>query len=206
VWWPRFKQFADSTSRLCWLNTDSQHLCEVAILGLNDYLPWQSARVCFQNQVDFNYLEARHLLEDARIDTNGIHISGMNYKVLITEMEPPVKTRAIIEKIEESGRLIRWTEHVGDDLLLKNLAAVVDKDISTAPTDGNLRYRHVYKQGTHFYILFNEGEEAIEAEVNFSAKGKRFILDPESGNKHAMKDSVLKMQPHQVSVVMVKSW
>jgi len=203
VWWNQFKPFADGTSRLCWLNTDSQHICEVAILGLNDYLPWHSAKVCFQNQIDFNYLEARHMLEDARIDENGIHIAGMNYKVLIAEMDAPVEAGPVIEKLAKAGRLIRWKENMGDGLLLKELAKVIQKDITTKSPVKNLRYRHIYKQDTHFYILFNEGEEPIEADVNFSVNGKRLILDTESGNKYLMRDSVLNMQPHQVSVVMI---
>jgi hypothetical protein len=53
-WWGQYKRFAAATDRLCWLNTDSRHVCELAILGLNDHLPWRSAKVCFQNQRDFN--------------------------------------------------------------------------------------------------------------------------------------------------------
>jgi len=49
--------FAEATARLCWLNTDSTHICELAILGVNDYLPWRAAKACFQHQRDFNYLE-----------------------------------------------------------------------------------------------------------------------------------------------------
>ena len=78
AWWDKYKPFADSVSRLCWLNTDSKHVSELAILGLNNHLPWQAAKICFQNQRDFNYLEARHLWEDAQVDQNGIRIAGMH--------------------------------------------------------------------------------------------------------------------------------
>ncbi len=203
VWWNQFKPLADATSRLCWLNTDSQHICEVAILGLNDYLPWQSAKVCFQNQIDFNYLEARHLLEDARVDENGIHIAGMNYQVLIDELDPPEKAGPVLEKLANAGRLIRWKENMGDGPLFKELAAVIQKDISISPPNRNLRYRHVYKQGTHFYILFNEGEEPVEVDVNFSVKGKQLILDTESGQIRPSDSTMMRMAPHQVSVIMI---
>ena len=203
VWWDQFKQFADATSRLCWLNTDSQHICDVAILGLNDYLPWHSAKVCFQNQIDFNYLEDRHLLEDARVDESGIHIAGMNYRILIAEMEPAAKARPVMEKLERAGRLIHWQENKSDVLFLNELTNVIQKDISISPPDKNFRYRHVYKNGAHFYIIFNEGEEQIEAAVHFSVKGKIFLLDVESGDKYSFQNSVIKMLPHQVSVVMI---
>ena len=60
-WWNDYKKFADYCRRLCWLNTDSEHICNVAILGEADRLPWRAAKVCFQNQRDFNYLETRDL-------------------------------------------------------------------------------------------------------------------------------------------------
>ena len=202
-WWPEFKEFADSTSRLCWLNTDSRQICEVAILGLNDYLPWQSARVCFQNQIDFNYLEARHLVEDAGVDENGIHISGMDYKVLISEFDPPPKIRPAMEKLESGGRLILWNGSAGDGRLLEELGRRVKRDVQTARLEQGLRYRHLYKQGAHFYILFNEGERQIETGIRFAVKGKRTILDPDSGNGSPMTGSTLHLAPHQVTVVMI---
>ena len=202
-WWPRFKEFADSTSRLCWLNTDSRHICEVAILGLNDFLPWESAGACFQNQVDFNYLEARHLIEDAVVDEDGIHLGGMDYSVLVSEIEPPLKIRPAIEKLAGGGRLIRWEKEMGEGLLLRELAGRVEKDVRTASAEKNLRYRHVRKQGSHFYLLFNEGEEPIETEVEFSVKGQPEILDPANGSRCQWPGSVLRLDPHQVTVVII---
>src|SRR5690606_32679284 len=32
-WWGRFKPFADACRRLCWLNADSRHACDLAILA-----------------------------------------------------------------------------------------------------------------------------------------------------------------------------
>ncbi|MHC4229525.1 MAG: glycosyl hydrolase [Planctomycetota bacterium] len=55
-WWSQYEPYADSCRRLCWLNTDGRHVCSLAILGRNDYLPWRAAKVCFQNQRDFNYI------------------------------------------------------------------------------------------------------------------------------------------------------
>ena len=46
------------TGKLCWLNTDGEHLCEVAILGQDSRLPWQAAKVCRMTNVMRPYLEA----------------------------------------------------------------------------------------------------------------------------------------------------
>ena len=189
---------------MCWLNTDSEHICDVAILGLNDYLPWESAKICFQNQIDFNYLEARHLWEDAKVDENGIHIAGMNYKVLIAEMEPPEKAKAALEKLQQTGRLVYWNANDGQNKLLKALNSLIQKDVSISPKNKNLRSRHVQKDGAHFYILFNEGEEQLEAAIDFNVKGNIFLLDVEMGEKQPLTNNLLKMSPHQIFVAMIE--
>jgi hypothetical protein len=76
-WWDGFSAFADYAARLCGMNAEGRHLCEVAVLGLADELPWRAARALFEAQVDFNYLEARHLWEDASVDASGIVLAGM---------------------------------------------------------------------------------------------------------------------------------
>src|SRR5690606_25674434 len=48
AWWNGYEKFADYCRRLCWLNTDSEHVCNVAILGEAARLPWRAAKVCFQ--------------------------------------------------------------------------------------------------------------------------------------------------------------
>jgi len=67
------------------------------------YLPYQAAKVCYQNQRDFNYLEIRHLWEDATVDATGIHIAGMHYKVLIIDSLSFMPPRAM-PLLEQLGK------------------------------------------------------------------------------------------------------
>src|SRR5690606_35082627 len=82
-WWDRFPQYAGRCRRRSWLNTHSRHICSLAILGAADHLPWAPAKLCFQHQYDFNYLEERHLWEDAAVDAGGVHLAGMHYEAVI---------------------------------------------------------------------------------------------------------------------------
>ena len=44
-WWGApFKQLATAARRIAWLNTDSDHVCDVAILGEHHRLPWRAAK------------------------------------------------------------------------------------------------------------------------------------------------------------------
>jgi hypothetical protein len=204
TWWDEFKPFADATSRLCWLNTDSTHVCGLAILGLNDYLPWQAAKVCFQHQRDFNYLEARHVWEDAEVTEQGIRIAGMHYKALIVEFDPPAQAQPSLEILERAGRLIRWRDGESEEWLVKKIDRLVSPDIQVSPHTLDLRVRHVVKHGVHGYMLFNEGERNITADIALSTPGTRHLLDAENGEIQTMDGSApLNMPAHTMQVVMI---
>jgi hypothetical protein len=205
-WWNQYKGFADAVRRLSWLNSDSKHVCSLAILGLNDYLPWQAAKVCFQNQLDFNYLEAKHLWEDARVGADGIHIAGMHYKALIVEFDPPTKAKKSLEVLEKAGRLIRWEKGKSETSLLKKISNLMPKDINLKPVLPDIRVRHVVKDRFHYYIIFNEGEKQLEFKLATLTKGRRYLLDCQNGQQNIIDaDTLLQMQPHELKVLKIVS-
>jgi len=203
-WWQQYKPYADACRRLCWLNTDSKHICALAILGRNDYLPWRAAKICFQHQRDFNYIEARHLWEDAEVTTEGIQLAGMHYRALIIEDEPPKKAKSALKTLDNCGRLIRWREAMSDSELVRQIDRLVPVDVRVSPTTPELRVRHVVKYGMNCYILFNEGQKDINVHLNLSAKGRRFLLDTETGKRQALDaDRTVQIARHEVKILMV---
>jgi hypothetical protein len=177
-WWNDYKPFALACQRLCWLNTDSRHICELAILGRNDYLPWRPAKICYQNQRDFNYLEARHLWEDADVSREGIRQRNMHYKGLILEGKPPQKARKAIDILEKAGRIINWNGGIDDAVFIKKIDQLVKPDIKINPPTKDLRVRHVVKNHVDFYILFNEGENEIKFTPYLNNKKNGIFVDP----------------------------
>ena len=69
--------------------------------GRRQLLPDPAAKVCFQHQRDFNYLELRHLWEDARVDAEGVHLAGMHYRAVILDGLPqlPSAAKPALEKL-----------------------------------------------------------------------------------------------------------
>ncbi|MFH1716225.1 MAG: glycosyl hydrolase, partial [Planctomycetota bacterium] len=201
-WWDRYKPYADACRRLCWLNTDSTHVCSLAILGSNDYLPWHAAKVCFQHQRDFNYIEARHLWEDARVTPDGVSIAGMHYRALIAEDDPPEKAKPALEILDNAGRLIRWGDGLSDSELVRQIDGLVPVDVRVSPHSPDLRIRHVVKDGTDCYLLFNEGQEDMNVRPDFSAKGRRFLLDPDTGKRRTIdEDAEIELARHEMEVL-----
>lgn len=204
-WWARFKPFADACRRLCWLNTDSQHVCPVAILGRSDDLPWQAAKVCLEQQRDFNYLEARHLWEDAQVSGDGVRLRGMHYRALIVEGEPPERAGPALETLEQAGRLLRWQEGLDEGAWIRQLDRVAPPGLRVRPASPGLRVRHVIKEGVDYYVLFNEAGPALDIRLALAADGERSWLDTETGEERALgRDAPLHLDPHACRVLVVR--
>lgn len=217
-WWTNYKFFADGCRRLSWLNTDSRQICSLAILCEAASLPYEYARICYRNQIDFNYLEIRHLWEDAKIDERGIHISGMDYAALIIDSLSYMPEQAIpfLKILAENGRLIirkdlRFSELSGGAYPVKTgneLTAIVSKlirpDILLQPVCESIRCRHVEKGKYHYYILFNEDNAEITARIMIPLKGEKQWLDPFSTVAVKTKnDEMVSFKPYEIKILMV---
>lgn len=197
AWWDRYRQYADACRRLSFLNSDSVHVCNIAILGEADRLPWRAARVCFQHQRDFNYLEERHLWQDARVDETGISIAGMHYDVLIVEGPASPQAQPALAVLERAGRLIRFTGDRRAAWLVRRLDAIAPPDIRVSPATPALRLRHIIKDGLHCYMLFNEEKAPIEVTLHVSAGGDVTLWDVWGGtSREIASDTPLTIEGH----------
>lgn len=199
-WWPGFRLFADYASRLCRLNAEGRHVCEVAVLGLADELPWRAARALLESQVDFNYLEARHLWEDAVVDEGGVGIAGMRYRALVVDgVEPPPMASPALARLGRAGRLVRWPEDG-----LGAVERLTRRDVRLAPAQKDVRVRHVTRDGRHFYLFLNEGSGRARAELDVEARGVRLWIDPWRGADLPGVDvRRLELAPHETRVLRV---
>ncbi len=171
-WWDRYAGFAEMTGKLCWLNTDSEHLCDVAILGQGSRLPWHAARVCFENQIDFNYVEDRHLCTDAVVSEDGIRIGSMQYDLLIVEegYGPTVgpEAQAAIAKLIAADWAVTWRPDDGAQSLLEAIAQKVPPRITVNPPCPDLRIRQVRKESHTYCIVFNEGDTRFQGKLQIA--------------------------------------
>jgi hypothetical protein len=176
-WWGDYKHFADACRRMSWLNTDSRQVCDIAILCEADWLPDGSAKILYQNQKDFNYLEIRHLWEDVKVSRKGVQIAGMIYKAVIADTLSfiPEKAMPVLKKIARKKHLIvhadsKITPYARGALMYKTSSDLINavnkrttSDILTDPYSEGIRLRHVQKDGNDYYLLFNE--EAVEVKT-----------------------------------------
>lgn len=218
-WWDDFRPYADACRRLSWLNTGSEQVCEIAVLGEAAWLPWRTPEILFRNQRDFNYLEIRHLWEDAVTDSEGVHIEGMNYRVVVIDSLTSVPEEAVpaLEALAKAGRLIAWNNE-GDRQKFRNAIVVKDPrellsavgklivpDLALSPASESIRYRHVVKDGVHYYIIFNEEEGNLKTRIDTPVKGKLFWIDPSSaGLKKYSPEKYVLFKPHELKILMIR--
>jgi len=218
AWWSKYKPYADACRRLSWINTDSKQICELAILCEASFLPDKSAAICYKNQYDFNYLEIRHLWEDAIVDSEGVHIAGMKYGALIIDSlsDIPQKAIPLLKKLASNGRLI-INENSGFSSLFKgaqnyrtpdNLIAAINNkispDLKLYPASENIRYRHVVKDGDNYYIIFNEGETEESTKMLIPLSGKRQLLNPSTAEALSLNAGEnIFFKPYELKIVRV---
>ena len=210
--------FLRACRRLCWVNTDSQQVCDIAILGDSQWLPDASAKVCYQHQRDFNYLEVRHLWEDARVDADGVRLAGMHYRAIILDGLPHLPPQALprLQQLAAAGRLILWGESPHKDQLAGAQAATSDKqmmaavdaliapDVMLEPPTGDIRVRHVIKGNRHLYLLFNEESSIVVARLQVKVKGTKQWWDPATGKvSEDTNNGLIEFAPHEMKLLCI---
>ncbi|MBK9388749.1 MAG: hypothetical protein IPN68_00660 [Bacteroidetes bacterium] len=197
-----------------------KHICDLAILCEADWLPDKSAKVLFENQHDFNYLEIRQLVEDCSYDSDGIHIAGMTYRSLVIDSISylPPEVMSILQKLARNRQLIinknsPAAEILNDaryysqpDELITEINMGCPADITVTPACPDIRYRHVVKGNDHYYILFNEGENKTAFKLKISLEGKKQWLNPETAETTEMTPGEeVVFNPHELKILFVEN-
>jgi len=106
--------------------------------------------------------------------------------------------------LESAGRLIRWRKMNSEEDLVRAIDRLVPPDVQVLPRTPDLRVRHVMKHGVHCYMLFNEGEDEVNADFAFSKPGKQHLLDAETGGISRIDENEpMSIPAHAMRVVMI---
>ncbi|MBZ0296589.1 MAG: hypothetical protein K8L99_28770 [Anaerolineae bacterium] len=200
-WWDdRFTTFALACSQLCWLNTDSKPICQVAILGEHHRLPWRAAKVCFEYQIDFNYLDADDLLDNATVEKGRIQVADQSYDVLIVDSDVAPTLQARVNELAETVAVIYWNDDQSH--CLNTLRQHVSPLLWIEPTASGLRLRHVQKAGLDWFALFNETGETVNVHIDVLNPGTMRLIFPFSNEVFSFHGTV-QLEGHSLCVIAV---
>jgi len=219
-WWNKYKPYADACSRLSWINTDSRHICSIAILAEATFLPDKPAKICFQHQYDFNYLEIRHLTENALTGKTGVQIAGMEYGAIILDTLSSIQKNALkyLRILAKNGRLIVNARSEYASMfkgaivydtpggLISAIEKITSPDLRLSTASEGIRYRHIVKGADHFYLLFNEGNVEVKTRLRIPVKGMRQFLDPATAEAiNIDPDDEITFNPHEMKIMRINT-
>ena len=182
VWWPHFHHLADYGRRLSWLLSDGQHVCDVAVLGDGNDLPWRAAKQLYENQIDFLYLDDAAVAA-ATVEGGRLEVGTQRYRVVIVDGDPVLsdESRANLDRFREGGGQV--IVYQDGQCLPATMDAVIERDLRVTPQHPDLRFIHYRKDGLDYYLLVNEGEGEIAGQVRLAVSGEIAAWDPLTGGQ-----------------------
>jgi hypothetical protein len=204
LWWEHYSIFSDYASRISWLNTDNEQVCDVAIYSEHNQYGFLSAKVMFQNQIDFNYIDetirdATNLVAASTFKDSKIQIGSQSYSAIVLDGLTKISgkgidflkkcseqgvhvilfSRDIIEKLDAEN--INYTHCKSESELKKALKITVSGDAIPTPFEESLRVSHIIKGGIDFYFCVNENEDIIDCQISIPIIGNPEYWDAENG-------------------------
>lgn len=179
IWWRDYTQQADYMKRLCWLNTDSNNLTDVAVLATSAMLPWQPVQQLFRNQIEFNYLEV-DLLNDSLIADGCVKLQKQSYRIILVDENLPLTAEhmALLETCKAAGVAVRSFNDINVEELKNGYDAYGIRTNYPVP---DLRITHVEKDGALLYLLVNEGNRDLHFHAQLPVFGQLELWDPWRG-------------------------
>lgn len=187
LWWKYYDRFALYVKRMSWLMTDSINHARIAVLCGSEHLSWEIVKPLYENQLEFNYLEDRLLLSEAKIQGQTISIQQQNYDILLIEdvnlIDAALSNRLnafahdggkilLYNPTQRSHPLIAVPEITEYEQILGWLKNLQVEDILLKKANKDIRITHVSKGECEFYLLVNEGESAYHGEANIKQQGR----------------------------------
>lgn len=178
IWWPWYPSVAAYVSRLCWLNTDSRNSPCAAVLCRGNRMPYACPASLYENNMDFNYLDADVMEARAVVRDGRLEIAGYSYSAIFAEtpLDLSLGQKELLRRFQSSGGRLLMNGDFASYVKLYGLQH--DSFSSYAP---DLRISRIYKNGVPFLLLCNEGDTPISGSVITDIKGLCENWDPESG-------------------------
>lgn len=184
IWWKDYKNIAGYIKRMSWLNTSGTNNPHCAVLCSPEYMPYTPVKPLYEQGWTFNYLTLDDLMEKAVVNGDTIRMDRYVYDTILVDGRLRLNSR-IVKKIgafiTAGGKMYRGSDFVG--FMNKNCRKTTYFE---GETGGNLRFTHITKSGTPFFVMINEGNDTITGRVVTDLSGAADRFDPFTGKTEAM--------------------
>ena len=118
--------------------------------------------------------------------------------MLIVDNDPLPEAAPALETLSAAGRLLRW-----DTDSLSQLRTLIPAVLQVQPPCAGLRVRHVRKAGLDWFMLFNEGGTAVEADIMLPVTGSTTLVNPITAEETPFTGH-LQLEHHALRVITVR--
>lgn len=177
VWWPCFHLIGDYLRRVSWLLSDGVEVCAVAILTDGNHAAWDAAKLLYQQQIDFLYID-QHALDSAQVAGNSLVFGPQRFRAVICDPQGAINHPVLVRFVASGGLLLTTWQA---DTLIAELVAIVGRDVAW-PAAPDLRVIHYRKAEQEFYFLVNEGESTLAGELSLAVTGALAYWNPLDGS------------------------
>lgn len=188
-YWPEYAKMSSFIKRMCYLNTGSCNLAQVAVICEEQEMSWKLAKPLYTNQIDFNYLE-RELLAECGIVSDGskesavLKIADYEYSVLIADKKTYEQTekarRDIIDSFKNSGgKVIILDENNFDEKkYIDDIFECIERKVVFEGDIYDLRSTVLKKDDNELFLMSNEGMETITVKPIVNDKVSVTLYNP----------------------------
>ncbi|MBQ8187710.1 MAG: hypothetical protein IJ037_12700 [Clostridia bacterium] len=184
IWWKDYKQISAYIRRMSWLNASGTNNPHCAVLCSPEYMPYTPVRELYQQGWTFNYLSLDDLMNKAAVEGDTIRMDRYIYDTILIDGRLRLNS-SIVKKIgafiTSGGKMYRGSDFAG--YMNKNGKKTTYFE---GETGGNLRFTHITKSGTPFFLLINEGNDTITGRVITDLSGAAERFDPFTGKTEPM--------------------
>ncbi|WP_163581840.1 glycosylhydrolase-like jelly roll fold domain-containing protein [Gracilibacillus saliphilus] len=204
VWWPYYKYFSTYIKRISWLMTDSVNQAEIAILTLNNHIPWKMAKYFYEHQIEFNYLH-ESLFVDHQIEVQGdrLLVGQQSYHLVVLDnMDLSLFNPTVVEELQQfvsnGGKVYQITDNSVKEVLLDVIyLSSVDRnqlEMHFSPyrhailqgESHTIRMTKIKKAGRLFYFIVNEGDVPYKGNIQFSNDQPTKEWNPWTGDEQSL--------------------
>ncbi|MBQ7032307.1 MAG: hypothetical protein IJN25_01390 [Clostridia bacterium] len=170
LWWPYYDKFALYAKRMSYMLTDAVNQARVAVLCGAWALPHESVKPFYTSQIEFNYLDDENLLR-CTVENGTLRIKKQVYTHIFVEdsalVTPPVQK--ILDEFEKGGGIVDYG------------ICSASPQVQLFPHSDMLRVTHFIKDGTHFYLLVNEGDVPVAGRLQLDGVWRAEAWDAWNG-------------------------
>ena len=181
-WWDNYSEIATYIRRMCWINTDSVNVTDIAVLCNDDYLPWKPVHALYEHQIEFNYLET-DLLEKCCLVGDTLQIAKQSYRVLLVEDGLLINQaqQVVLDRFRAAGGIVILVADFCDADIVNTLLQYNPTALKPIEHPADLRITHVIKDNMHIFMMINESDTAIAFDAATTLSGKKELWNPWEG-------------------------